>query len=76
MPNFNDLYLFTAECGHQWVGAIGGSYACPVCGLWEGDHHLVSYEPIAVQPEDWGTAWERLAQENARRFNEAEKKRI
>jgi hypothetical protein len=34
------LYLFHGKCGHQWVGALSGSFQCPVCGLWDGDHHL------------------------------------
>jgi len=25
-----------------------------------GDHHLVSGREIAVQPDDWGMAWEQL----------------
>ena len=60
------LTLYRGRCGHQWVGASDGSYACPICGLHEGDHHLVSAEPIAVQVDDWGTAWadiQRLADE-------------
>lgn len=56
-----DLRLFRAECGHEWVGCIAGDFTCPVCGLYDGDHHLVSAEPIAVQANDWGTAWADLA---------------
>jgi len=75
MTDFNDtLSLFAGRCGHRWVGAIGGSYACPVCGDHDGDHHLVSQEPIAVQAEDWGTAWEQLAQESARPWEESERR--
>ncbi len=55
------LTLFRGRCGHQWVGAIDGYYGCPVCGDADGDHHLVAFEPIAVQIDDWGCAWERLA---------------
>jgi hypothetical protein len=62
----NILSLYSGRCGHQWVGATCGSYACPVCGLWDGDHHLVSQEFISVQPEDWGEAWGKLAKESAR----------
>jgi hypothetical protein len=64
------LELFTGECGHKWIGASGGFYGCPVCGLYDGDHHLLSAEAIAVQPEDWGTAWEELARESDRLFQE------
>jgi hypothetical protein len=52
----NTLSVFTGRCRHQWVGATGGSFGCPICGDHEGDHHLVSQEPIAVQPDDWGCA--------------------
>jgi hypothetical protein len=56
------LSLFKGTCGHQWVGATDGSFACPVCGLHEGDHYLVSMDPIAVQVDDWGTdTWATLA---------------
>jgi hypothetical protein len=54
------LSLFTGRCGHQWVGATGGFFGCPLCGDADGDHHLVSMDSIAVQPEDWGSAWEGL----------------
>jgi hypothetical protein len=40
-----------------------------VCGDHDGDHHLTSMEEIAVQPEDFGCAWEELA---AASFREAE----
>jgi hypothetical protein len=40
MSDFNELNLFVGRCGHRWVGAIGGSYACPVCGVWDGDHNI------------------------------------
>lgn len=60
MPENTILSLFTGRCGHSWVGATGGSYGCPVCGLHDGDHHLVSMKDIAVQVEDWGNAWETL----------------
>lgn len=32
--------LYAARCGHEWLSAAEGSYACPVCGLHDGDHHL------------------------------------
>ena len=54
------LSVFIGRCGHRWVAASGGSYACPLCNDHDGDHHLVSMEAIAVQPDDWGIAWERL----------------
>ena len=56
----NTLSLFSGRCGHRWVGATGGNFGCPLCGDRDGDHHLHSAEPIAVQPEDWGCAWEAL----------------
>jgi len=59
------LHLFRGRCGHEWVGSTGGSYACPVCGDYDGDHHLVSESEIAVQPNDWGTAWECLIRARA-----------
>ncbi|MBA4033204.1 MAG: hypothetical protein C0480_01170 [Bradyrhizobium sp.] len=59
------LSLFRGKCGHAWVGATDGSYACPVCGAHDGDHHLLSMEPIAVQVEDWGCAWEELGRLSA-----------
>jgi hypothetical protein len=58
-----ELWLFHGECGHQWVGASCGSYQCPVCGLWDGDHHLTSTDPIPVQVNDWGGGvWKALAE--------------
>jgi hypothetical protein len=55
------LSVFRGRCGHQWVGASNGSFACPKCGDHEGDHHLVSSAPIAVQVDDFGCgAWEEL----------------
>jgi len=70
------LDLFTGRCGHRWVGASGGSFACPICGDWDGDHHLVSSEPIAVQPDDWGTAWSELEALAQKRWAEQEKQRL
>jgi hypothetical protein len=62
-PDSDLLYLFHGECGHQWVGAVRGSYQCPVCGLWDGDHHLTSMDPIPVQVNDWGSGvWKALAE--------------
>jgi hypothetical protein len=56
------LWLFHSKCGHQWVGASCGSFQCPVCGLWDGDHHLTSTDPIAVQVNDWGNGvWKALS---------------
>jgi hypothetical protein len=59
-----DLYvsLFQGDCGHMWVGATGGSYGCPICCRHEGDHHLTSMVPIALQLEDWGTLWGDVAE--------------
>lgn len=57
-----DMRLFRADCGHEWVGFIVGDFTCPVCGLYDGDHHLISAEPIAVQANDFGTrSWADLA---------------
>jgi hypothetical protein len=66
----NTLSLFRGRCGHQWVGATDGFYGCPVCGDADGDHHLIAFDPIAIQIDDWGCAWERLAA-LARRKNTA-----
>lgn len=54
------LSLFIGRCGHRWIGASDGYFACPLCNDHDGDHHLVSSEAIAVQPDDWGMAWEKL----------------
>lgn len=62
-----DLYLFRGECGHEWVGSVCGTFACPVCGLYDGDHHLTLMEPIAVQVEDIGCTWHVLAADSAAR---------
>ncbi len=51
------LSLFVGRCGHRWIGSSSGSFGCPLCNDHDGDHHLVSVGPIAVQPEDWGHAW-------------------
>ena len=55
------LSLFRGNCGHTWVGATDGSFACPTCGAHDGKHHLASMEPITVQIEDWGRAWGQLS---------------
>ena len=57
----NILSVFEAKCGHTWVGASSGSYACPICGMHDGDHHLVAVTEVATQVEDWGCAWEQLS---------------
>jgi hypothetical protein len=54
------LSLFRGKCGHTWVGATDGSYACPVCGVHDGDHNIASIKVIPVQVDDWGTVWGRL----------------
>jgi hypothetical protein len=46
------LSLFRGRCAHRWVGAAHGYFGCPLCGDADGDHHLVSEEPIAAQPDD------------------------
>ena len=51
------LGLFNGYCGHQWVGASGGSFKCPVCGVHDGDHNIASMDPIPVQVDDYGCAW-------------------
>ena len=56
------LSLFEGRCGHRWVGASLGWFACPVCGDHDGDHHLRSQEPIAVQVDDMGSeTWDELS---------------
>jgi hypothetical protein len=55
------LSLFRGRCGHHWVGATGGSFGCPICDDDNGDNHLREMIPIAVQVEDWGSAWTQLA---------------
>ncbi len=55
----NTLCLFSGRCGHQWVGALGGYYGCPLCGDYNGDSPLGDF--IAVQPEDLGCAWGALS---------------
>jgi hypothetical protein len=58
------LSLFSATCGHTWIGSGSGSYACPVCGLHDGDHHLTSEEEFPVQLDDFGSGcWKELAKE-------------
>lgn len=57
-----DVYLFRGDCGHEWVGAVTGYWGCPVCGRYDGDHHIAHMAPIAVQVEDdLGGAGEALA---------------
>jgi hypothetical protein len=62
------LSYFEGECGHRWVGASSGSYACPVCGLHDGDYHLTCMEEIPVQIDDIGTAWEDLLNESRKAY--------
>jgi hypothetical protein len=51
--------LFEGRCGHQWFGFAEGSFVCPVCGDYYGDHHLVSMDPLPVQLDDLGTgSWQ------------------
>jgi hypothetical protein len=59
MMNDAAMYLsvFTAKCGHEWIGSGQGSFACPVCGLHDGDHHLISVDEFPVQVNDWGCSW-------------------
>lgn len=52
------LTLFTGRCGHRWIGHIGGYFGCPVCGEYDGDHHITEYTEFPVQVEDWGCAWD------------------
>ena len=33
------LSVFIGRCGHRWVGASDGFYACPLCNDHDGDHH-------------------------------------
>jgi hypothetical protein len=55
------LAVFRGRCGHEWIASIEGSYACPVCGEWDGDHHLLGWEQYPVQPSGWGF-FEQLAE--------------
>lgn len=61
MAKYEDMYLFEARCGHRWVGSQCGWWACPVCGLYDGDHHLTVFKPIAVQANGGATLWQKLA---------------
>jgi hypothetical protein len=62
--------LFTAACGHSWIGSNEGSYACPVCGLHDGDHHLTSQEEFPVQADDFATGcWEALRKKSDEVWN-------
>jgi hypothetical protein len=63
---YRSMTYFEGGCGHRWVGATGGSFACPVCGLHDGDRHLAFAEKIPVQIEDWGCAWEWLHEESTK----------
>jgi hypothetical protein len=68
MKSIDVLSLFKGRCGHQWVGATNGSFACPVCGDHEGDHHLRSIDPIPVQIDDWGCGvWRVLGRASSRK---------
>jgi hypothetical protein len=53
----NCLACFAENAVTPGSGPRTGSYACPVCGLYDGDHHLASMEEIPVQVDDWGDAW-------------------
>jgi DNA-binding XRE family transcriptional regulator len=66
-PRPNPVYdygvaVFEGRCGHRWIGAVGGDYACPVCGAHDGDHHLILMEELPVQLKDFGNAWTRVAE--------------
>jgi hypothetical protein len=56
------LSLYVGRCGRRWVGAtLGGWTACPVCDDYAAEEqHLKSKEPVAVQPDDFGFAWNRI----------------
>jgi hypothetical protein len=72
MPENTILSLFTGRCGHQWVGATGGSYGCPICGLHDWRPPPRFDEEYCGQVEDWGNAWEILNQEGQARSNLAD----
>jgi hypothetical protein len=55
------LAVFRARCGHRWIGSPSGDFKCPVCNLYDGDHHLLGVEELPVQVLDCGCAWEELA---------------
>ena len=65
-----DVYLFRGDCGHEWVGALGGTFTCPVCGRYDGDHHLTHMAQIAVQVDDIGCAWAKLAEASSHLYDE------
>lgn len=67
------LQLFRGRCGHQWVGALEGHFACPVCGDYDGDHHVVSMDEIAVQPHDLSGTWEEIIKWRDKEIKENEK---
>ena len=48
-----DMALFTADCGHRWLGSAAGYWGCPVCGRYDGDHHLRRVEHLPIQSEGW-----------------------
>jgi hypothetical protein len=55
MSGVISLGLFHSKCGHKFIGAVEGSFGCPVCGLHDGDHHLIGMEELPVQIDDFGT---------------------
>ena len=49
-------YGFIAECSQckkKWFGHISGSYRCPHCGAWDGDHYMASYEENVFDAAGW-----------------------
>lgn len=68
------LAIFTATCGHEWIGAMSGSFACPVCGLHDGDHHLTSSRELPVQVETWGGVWKELTKQETEVWKENRRK--
>lgn len=49
--------VFESVCGHRWIGNVEGDYACPMCGLYDGGHHLAMMEQLPVQPSGWLVPW-------------------
>jgi len=40
---------FRGDCGHEWVSPGHGSWACPYCGRYDGNGHLVIHEEIDLR---------------------------
>ena len=56
-PAVPSLTIFSSDCGHRFIGDTAGSFACPLCGRSDGDHHLTDMDRLPVQLDDAG-CWE------------------